>query len=80
MVKLSLHHLYEAYDRVQREKDLQDRGFKRRRTTIERYVSGGGSRAGSDGFQRMDTCRKALEAMDRRGWERSFHQVRWEGG
>lgn len=28
----------------------------------------------SSGFQRMATCRKALEAMDRRGWDRSYHQ------
>jgi len=26
------------------------------------------------GFDRLDLCRKALEALDRRGWERSFHQ------
>lgn len=28
----------------------------------------------SSGFQRMAMCRKALEALDRRGWERSYHQ------
>lgn len=27
------------------------------------------------GFERLDLCRKALEALDRRGWDRSFHQV-----
>lgn len=27
-----------------------------------------------DGFKRMANCRKALEALDRRGWERSYHQ------
>lgn len=28
----------------------------------------------TSGFQRMAMCRKALEALDRRGWERSYHQ------
>lgn len=26
------------------------------------------------GFQRMLLCRQALEALDRRGWDRSYHQ------
>ena len=26
------------------------------------------------GFRRMEKCRQALQAIDRRGWERSFHQ------
>jgi hypothetical protein len=26
------------------------------------------------GFRRMDRCRQALQAIDRRGWERSYHQ------
>jgi hypothetical protein len=29
---------------------------------------------GSSGFERMAKCRRALEAIDRNGWERSFHQ------
>jgi hypothetical protein len=28
----------------------------------------------SNGFKRMALCRKALDAIDRGGWERSFHQ------
>jgi hypothetical protein len=28
----------------------------------------------SSGFQRMALCRMALAALDRRGWERSYHQ------
>eukprot|EP00960_Hanusia_phi_P036406 752302-Hanusia_phi.AAC.8 len=27
-----------------------------------------------DGFKRMKLCRDALKALDRRGWERSYHQ------
>lgn len=27
-----------------------------------------------DGFHRISLCRKALEALDRRGWQRSYHQ------
>jgi len=29
---------------------------------------------GITGFDRLNLCRKALEALDRRGWERSYHQ------
>jgi len=29
---------------------------------------------GMNGFGRMEACRRALEALDRRGWERSYHQ------
>lgn len=28
----------------------------------------------SNGFQRIALCRKALEALDTRGWQRSYHQ------
>ena len=27
-----------------------------------------------NGITRVNECRKALEALDRRGWDRSFHQ------
>ena len=28
----------------------------------------------ASGFERMTACRKALEALDRQGWDRSYHQ------
>lgn len=28
----------------------------------------------ASGFERMKTCRTALDALDRMGWERSYHQ------
>ena len=28
----------------------------------------------SNGFQRIDTCRQALAAIDTKGWQRSYHQ------
>ena len=28
----------------------------------------------ASGFQRMAACRRALEALDRQGWDRSYHQ------
>eukprot|EP00961_Rhodomonas_salina_P199962 2696976-Rhodomonas_salina.2 len=31
---------------------------------------------GMNGFARMQNCRRALEALDRRGWDRSYHQKR----
>ena len=32
------------------------------------------ARSTSSGFQRIELCRKALEALDTRGWQRSYHQ------
>eukprot|EP00961_Rhodomonas_salina_P041789 561911-Rhodomonas_salina.5 len=29
---------------------------------------------GMNGFGRMQDCRRALQALDRRGWDRSYHQ------
>ena len=44
-----------------------------RRTTLDNYMAVA-SKTGSTGFQRMLRCRQALDALDRRGWQRSFHQ------
>ena len=46
---------------------------QRRRTALENYLNTGVKEACS-GFQRMQKCRQGLEALDRRGWQRSFHQ------
>lgn len=32
------------------------------------------ARSTSNGFQRIDLCKRALEALDACGWQRSFHQ------
>ena len=75
MPLLDLHCMYEAYDRIDSQRNRTENDRKRRRTTIERYTGRGDIKSEGNGFKRLAMCRMALEAMDRRGWERSFHQV-----
>jgi len=70
--------LYDTYDTNIRE--LQEQEVERRtlRPAIMNFMSGKGNKSlisgKSNGFQRMKLCRMALDAIDRGGWERSFHQ------
>jgi len=50
--------------------------LKKKFGTISRFYSGISNADTGDvnGFSRIDTLRKALAALDRGGWERSFHQ------
>lgn len=50
--------------------------LKKRFGTIARFYSGITSADSADinGFSRINTLRKALAALDRGGWERSYHQ------
>ena len=70
---LSLSRYYEAYDAVLAEQLLQESKHSIRRTALENYL-----RSTTDGkitgFDRIQKCRKGLDAIDRRGWYRSFHQ------
>lgn len=43
-------------------------------TAIQRHMESYGVSTQMHGLLRVGECRKALEALDRRGWERSFHQ------
>jgi len=45
----------------------------RRVSTLDRYALPATERV-SNGFFRVEKCRRALEALDRRGYNRSFHQ------
>ena len=67
--------LYDAYDRIERARQEERARVKRRFTAIERHM-GAADKDGQEatGFARMRRCREALEALDRRGWNRSFHQ------
>jgi hypothetical protein len=73
MVKHLLEGYFQAYDRVTREKaaDAQRRAV--RTSTLQNYIKKS-SKTECNGFRRMVRCRQALEAIDRRGWLRSFHQ------
>ena len=62
-----------GYDRIARVLREEARRRGTRRTTLENYL-GVTSKSECNGFQRMLKCRQGLEALDRRGWQRSFHQ------
>eukprot|EP00961_Rhodomonas_salina_P137158 1845280-Rhodomonas_salina.3 len=70
---ISLAAIYENYDRVvanssQRAAALvPDSAINAHMTKYDVFE-------GASGFSRMVACRRALEALDRRGWERSYHQ------
>ena len=74
MAKRSYAALYEAYDALQAERRRRLDEGGNPRNALQAFMhraSGGKSR---DGFARIDMCRQALDALDRRGWMRSFHQ------
>jgi hypothetical protein len=81
---LSLQDLYDAYQRVHDAREQERRLTGVRLTSLQRFlgISPGASwgshrgavREHSSGFKRIDLCRTALAALDRRGWNRSFHQ------
>ena len=67
---LSLQHLYDAYATshvppVPEPVLSAMQQFSKRRRVTDSTASG---------FERMRACRRALEALDRQGWERSYHQ------
>ena len=76
--RISLLNLFAAMDthideerRLARERDEQQQGHT---LAIERHMSSYAQTEGMNGLKRMQLCRQALEALDRSGWNRSFHQ------
>lgn len=65
--------LYAATGERERRRESENRESRRLRGALESTAVATSAEEHS-GFQRMATCRKALEALDRRGWERSYHQ------
>jgi hypothetical protein len=57
--------------RREKEKTLRCRRVCR---AIDRHMQIDKVSEGMNGFKRIVLCRRALEALDRRGWDRSFHQ------
>lgn len=68
-----LERLFEAYDRTARESEREKSRRGVRRTVLENCLYSNTCEE-CTGFQRMKKCRQALEALDRRKWQRSFHQ------
>jgi hypothetical protein len=64
---------FESYDRVTLVRDEEAKRQGRRRTALENCMRIT-SKLECNGFQRIRKCRQGLEAIDRRGWQRSFHQ------
>lgn len=62
-----------AYDHVTAEKDAADRLRSLRRSAIQNCLMQAEKKE-CNGFKRMQKCRQALDAIDRRKWQRSFHQ------
>jgi len=70
---ISLDPYYKAYDEMTENKELEFLERNTRRTTLDNYISTSKGEK-FNGFQLMEKCKQALEALDRRGWQRSFHQ------
>lgn len=62
------------YDRVAQDREDERLHRQRRRTVLQNYLHTGDRPQECSGFHRMQKCRQGLEALDRRGWQRSFHQ------
>jgi len=66
--------LYEAYDALQAERRRRSEEGGRQRNALQAFMHRAAGGKSKDGFARIETCRQALDALDRRGWLRSFHQ------
>ena len=65
---------YRAHATREREEHARTRSTAVLRPTFQCQRAAAGLTAKPDGWTRMARCRGALEALDRRGWLRSFHQ------
>jgi len=71
MARRSFQDLYDLFEREE-QKRVGERRISRV-STLDRYAVPSSERV-SNGFFRIEKCRRALEALDRRGYNRSFHQ------
>ena len=68
-VMLTLQHLYTAYDVTHRPPEPE-----RLLSTMQHFCKRRRTRASLSAFDRINQCRRGLEALDRQGWLRSYHQ------
>ena len=66
--------LFAAYDHIQSGKSRQAAARGVPRNALQAYLHSTAEAKTGSGFQRIQKCREALEALDRQGWQRSFHQ------
>jgi hypothetical protein len=74
---VSFHKLFAALDKKNDEIEDGIAASKRKhtaKTAIERHMGGFQTIENMNGIKRIQLCRQGLEALDRRGWNRSFHQ------
>ena len=77
MLSLSFANLFEAMDaHLQHEDERASMATADAAHTlaIDRHMHSYAQTQNMNGFRRMQLCRQALDALDRRGWSRSFHQ------
>lgn len=81
----SMQAVYDAYQLIYDAKEAERKLRTMRLTSLQRYLgvtpdsvrTRGAAQAGpelSAGFKRIELCREALAALDRQGWNRSYHQ------
>lgn len=66
---LSFQHLYDAYDTSHRPPSTE-----RARSAMQQFTQRRSVTVSMSAFDRIKECRRALEALDRQGWNRSYHQ------
>jgi hypothetical protein len=79
MQQLSFANLFEAMDvelqaRNAEPQPQQQQQQQQHTLAIQRHMQAVTLTHSMNGFRRMQLCRQALDALDRRGWSRSFHQ------
>jgi hypothetical protein len=70
MSRLSFSDVYKKYHELKIQENISKTTLFTK--TIDLYKED--KQKGITGFDRLNLCRKALDALDRRGWERSYHQ------
>jgi hypothetical protein len=76
---ISFLNLFDPMDaHIDRERELAGQQQQQQQSgnalAIHRHMSGYAQSEGMNGLKRMQLCRQALDALDKRGWNRSFHQ------
>ena len=74
MIKLDHSRIFAAFDAIQSEKIKKKTSQNAPRNALQAFLHTSSKSKTGTGFQRMQRCREALEALDRQGWQRSFHQ------
>ena len=71
----SMQSIYDAFHQIEKDKENEKKQAGVRLSAIQRHMGFKltGARE-TNGFRRIAECRKALEALDRCGWNRSYHQ------